>query len=245
MRKVCIAMVLALLLMQNPSGGQEVPSRTSTAATRAKGATVLLRVNTVDLTKPIPISLKSLEGMKIAFQTKGTAEARFTLHDERRGKDLRPQRGVWKLTGTSPHVKGYRWGGGHVTPCLYRMDLFGQDAMYWRKNLGKPAEGRFTRLDIARVGSRNSLEVRGLVMYRGEDVAAPAAPSVPAAKADADGVHLTWPAARDDVGIALYVISRATKGAKFEKIAQTAEREYTDKPPAPGTYRYRVLAVDY
>jgi hypothetical protein len=117
--------------------------------------------------------------------------------------------------------------------------------MYWQKNLGKPAEGKFTWLDFARPGLKESLEVRNLVVYRGEDAAAPEAPSALAAKADAEGVHLTWKAARDDVGTALYVVSRAKQDAKFEKIAQTAELEYTDRPPSAGTYRYRVLAVDY
>ena len=236
MKKACVAMWLSLILMPIASAGQEVQSA---------GATVLLRMDAVDLTQPVPISLESLEGVKLAFQVKGIAEARFTLHEERLGKDLRPQRGVWKLTGDSPHVKGYRWGGGDLAPCLYRMDLFGQDAMYWQKNLGKPTEGKFTRLDFARPGLKESLEVRHLVIYRGEDVAAPEAPPALAAKADAEGVHLAWKAARDDVGIALYVISRAKAEATFEKIAQTAELEYTDKPPSPGSYRYRVLAVDY
>jgi hypothetical protein len=244
-RKAYAATLLLLLLMQSPSAGQEVQSGTSTAASRPAGATVLVRMDAVDLAKPVAISLESLEGMKLAFQAKGTADAKFTLRDDRLGKDIRPQRGVWRLTGTSPHVKGYQWGGGNLTPCLYRMDLFGQDAMYWRKNLGKPAEGRFTRLDFARPGLKESLEVRNLVVYRGEDTAAPEAPSALAAKADADGVHLTWKAARDDVGTALYVISRAGRDAKFEKIAQTAELEYTDKPPSAGAYRYRVLAADY
>ena len=141
-------MLLSLLLMQSASAGQKAQSGTSTVAGPSAGAAVLLRMDAVDVTRPILISLESLEGMKLAFQTKGTVEARFTLHEERLGRDLRPQRGVCKLTGTSPHVTGYRWGGGNLTPCLYRMDLFGQDAMYWQKNLGKPAEGKFTRLDF-------------------------------------------------------------------------------------------------
>lgn len=175
MRKACAATLLCLLLAKFVSAGQEAPPRPTTATSRPAGATVLLRMDVVDLAKPLPILLESLEGMKLAFQTKGTAEARFTLHDERSGKDLRPQRNVWKLTGDSPHVKGYQWSGGNLTPCLYRMDLFGQDAMYWQKNLGKPAEGKFTPLDFARLGLKESLEVRNLVVYRGEDIAPPEA----------------------------------------------------------------------
>jgi hypothetical protein len=118
--------------------------------------------------------------------------------------------------------------------------------MCWRKNLGKPPMGRFTHLRFAVPGSpKDALQVHSLVVYRGEDNTPPAAPEGLAARPGEDGTHLSWKPAADDVGVSWYVISRAAGKDRFVKIAQTAELAYLDKPPAAGTYRYRVLAVDY
>ncbi len=212
--------------------------------TRPSDAAVCARMDTVDLTQPIPLSIDGLDGMKLAFQTKGTADAHFTLHDDSTNKDLRPARGVWKLTGTSPHVAGYQWAGGNWAPCLYRMDLFGQDAILWRK-VGKPREGQFTRLDFAKISGRETLQVRDIVVYRGDDTTPPEAPAGLKAEAGDTGVRLTWKAAKDNIGVAWYVVSRATGSSAFTKIGQTADLEFADRPPAPGAYRYCVLAADY
>ena len=227
------------------------PVRGSEQETPAGKAVVIKSMDTVDLTQPLPLSLDSLEGMKIAFQTKGTVNAEFTVHnelakpDDWAHRDMKPQRGVYKFTGTSPHVKDYQWGGGKWTPCLYRMDLFGQDGIYWRK-MGKMAEGRFTRLDFKKPGNpKEGLQARNLVIYRGEDNVAPEAPNELLAQAGDDGIRLSWKPAKDNVGVAWYVISRAKGDGKFTKVAQTAELEYSDKPAAAGAYRYQVLAVDY
>jgi len=211
----------------------------------ARGVAILKRVDAVDPAQPVSVSLSSLAGVKLVFQTKGSVNACLTPHDEAANKDLRPGRGVWKLTGNCPHVPGYQWGGGGWVPCLYRMDLFGQDSMIWHR-MAKPAEGRFTRSDFARLSSpRETLQVRNLVVYRGDDRTAPEAPAGLAAQFGEDGMRLSWEPARDDMSVAWYVVSRADGGGKFTKIAQTAELEYTDRPPAAGTYRYRVLAADY
>ena len=215
------------------------------AETDADGVKVCVRMDAVDLAQPVPLSIGGLEGMKLAFQTKGKMDARFTLHDEAGNKDLGPQRGVWKLTGTSPHVAGYPWGGGNWTPCTYRMDLFAQDGIYWRR-LGKPAQGKFTRLDFAKSGHAKDVQVRHLVIYRGDDNTPPEAPDGLTVQTGDEGVHLSWKPAKDDVGVALYVISRAgSKDKAFVKVAQTSDPECTDTPPAAGAYRYRVLASDY
>ena len=88
--------------------------------------------------------------------------------------------------------------------------------------------------------------LRNLVIYRGEDNVAPECATGLTAQADENGIRLSWKPAADNVGVALYVISRAGgSDTTFAKIAQTTEPEYTDAPPAAGNYRYRVLAVDY
>ena len=228
------------------SFAQEQPG--TKASDQASGPQVAViiykRVDAVDLAVPLPFS-GPLQEAKLAFQTKGSEDACFMLHDQAGNKDLRPARQVWKLTGNCPHVPGYQWAGGNWAPCLYRLDLFGQDAMLWRK-LKKAPEGteyalRFTKPD----GAKATLQVRNLVVYSGDDRTPPEAPGELAVQADGTGVHLSWQPAADNVGVAWYVVSRATEKGKFVKIAQTADLEFTDKPPAAGAHRYRVLAVDY
>jgi hypothetical protein len=218
-----IVWLLTALVLSGALAAEPPASRPSEQGVVAGGVAILKRADAVDLAQPIPVSLSSLEGVKLAFQTKGSANACFTLHDEAAKKDLRPARGVWKLTGNCPHVPGCRWGGGGWVPCLYRMDLFGQDSMIWHK-MGKPPEGSFTRLDFARLSSpKETLQVRDLVLYRGDDGVAPEAPAGLAAQAGDEGVRLSWQPARDDVGAAWYVLSRASGDGKFTKIAQTDE----------------------
>jgi hypothetical protein len=254
MRRIVLLLLFFGLSFPLGSGGQEpLGSKDSGRKATSGDVVVYRRLAVVDLTKPVPLSLQSLTGLKLAFQTRGTVDAEFTLHNDlaKPGDwwhtDMRPQRGVYKLTGASPYVKDYRWGGGNCVPCLYRMDLFAQDGIYWR-HLGKPVEGKFSRLDFKRPGSaiNSAFQVRNLVIYRGEDNVAPEAPTGLTAQADENGIRLSWKPAADNVGVALYVISRAGgSDTTFAKIAQTTEPEYTDAPPAAGNYRYRVLAVDY
>jgi hypothetical protein len=60
-----------------------------------------------------------------------------------------------------------------------------------------------------------------------------------------NGVQLSWKVPDDNVGVALYVISRAGQDGKFAKVAESASPVYLDTPPTAGDYRYRILAVDF
>ena len=214
----------------------------------AGGVTVYVRVEAVDLGKPIPLAIAQAQGLKIAFQAKGKDTAEFTLHEAKLG-ETRHCRDGYRLTGDCWQVPGYRWAGGDWAPCLYRADLFlrlgdwvGKDGLIARE-CRAPANdhAEFSRLTF----KAGNVQVRGLVIYRGGDQAPPEAPSGLTAQAGEDGVRLAWKPANDNVGVALYAVSRAKGDGKFAKIAQTANPEYTDKPPAEGVYRYRVLAADY
>ncbi|ROS78682.1 LamG-like jellyroll fold domain-containing protein [Cellulomonas sp. PhB143] len=81
------------------------------------------------------------------------------------------------------------------------------------------------------------------------DVVKPSAPaSVGAEAVGDDGVDLAWTASTDDVGIARYDVHRA-KDADFQvsastKVGDTAATKFSDTGVAPGTWYYRLVAVD-
>jgi lysophospholipase L1-like esterase len=83
------------------------------------------------------------------------------------------------------------------------------------------------------------------VIYRGRDTEAPEKVAGLEAKPAADGVHLSWKPAEDNVAPQVYVISRAEGDGDFIKIAESYSVGYTDKTAAKKAYRYRVLAVDF
>jgi hypothetical protein len=213
-------------------------------------AIVIKRLEPIDLKQPVPFSAANAEGLKIAFQTKGPdLQTRFTLREATLGERSH-HRNAYRFTGDWSLAKGkYSWGGGQWVPCLYRADQF--------LPLGSLTAGGFTL--IPEVAPRqntsatftqltfqpNRNQVRNLVIYRGDDGTPPGAPGGLTVQADAGGVYLAWKEPGDNVGVAWYVISRAAGQGKFVKIAQTADPAYTDRPPAAGRYRYRVLAADY
>jgi glyoxylase-like metal-dependent hydrolase (beta-lactamase superfamily II) len=243
--------VLALLpaighmLLLAAAGSEAVPGKSSPGQ-----VTAIQRLDVVEPGKPIPLSITNADGVKIAFQTKGSElQTKFTLHEASLG-DVSHHRDAYRFTGDWPLAAGtYSWGGGDWTPCLYRADQFlPQDGKesggFALIHDGVPRRShlaRFTRMTFQ--ATRN--EVRNLVIYRGDDTTPPEPPGQLAARADASTVQLAWKAARDNVGVAWYVISRAAENKPFAKIAQTANLTFTDKPPTAGTYRYRVLAADY
>jgi hypothetical protein len=211
---------------------------------------VIKRLDAVDLAKPIPLSITGADGVKIAFQTKGSdLQTRFTLHEASLG-DVSHHRGAYRFTGNWRLTAAtYAWGGGDWTPCLYRADQFlpqdsKQEGGFELIREGVPRGSSFARFTQMTFQATKN-QVRNLVIYRGDDTTPPEAPGQLTARAVASAVYLGWKAAGDNVGVAWYVISRAAGDKKFMKIAQTADLEYTDQPPAAGTYRYRVLAADY
>jgi hypothetical protein len=243
--------VSVLLAMAVNDNLLAVPGTEAGAEEAPTGKVVVIkRLDAVDLTKPIPLSITNANGVKIAFQTKGSdLQTRFTLHEVSLG-DVSHHRSAYRFTGNWPlTATTYAWGGGDWTPCLYRADQFLPQDATLSGGFGLIHEGvprgsslaQFTQMTFQ--ASKN--QVRHLVIYRGDDTTPPEAPGQVTARSDAAAVHLAWKEADDDAGVAWYVVSRAAGNQKFVKVAQTASAAYTDKPPAAGTYRYRVLAADY
>ncbi len=251
MHKRIATLVVSVWAAVGPSTLLAAPDSQPAAKKAPVGGSVIIkRMDSVDVAKPIPLTITGADGVKIAFQTRGSdLQTKFTLREASLG-DRSHHRGAYRFTGNWRLATGtYAWGGGDWTPCLYGADQF--------LPLDSKAAGGFTLIhegaprhsDLARFTQlafqATENQVRHLVIYRGDDTAPPEAPRGLTARSDTSGVHLAWKEAGDNVGVAWYVISRSGGDGKFVKIAQAANPAYTDKPPAAGTYRYRVLAADY
>lgn len=225
MKIISLSMASAILLLLNIAAAED-----------NGGVTIYKSLDEVGLDKPIPLDVTGTAGLKIAFLAKGKTE--FTLECANKGAMV-----PYGFKDTN----GYDWIDDGWRPCLYRVDLF-------RDTGTTPTQGspitclKFDVLQHAYdVTSpiNQAGPLRNFVVYRGEDKSPPEAPHDLAASAKTDGVHLSWKAAADNVGVAWYVISRATAAGKFVKIGQSASLDYTDKAPAAGPCRYRVLAADF
>jgi hypothetical protein len=82
------------------------------------------------------------------------------------------------------------------------------------------------------------------------DTTAPTAPGTPTATVDGDGVAVTWAAATDAVGVTAYHVYRGAAAGfglaegELRGTVDGSTRAFVDRPVSPGTYHYRVVAVD-
>jgi hypothetical protein len=76
----------------------------------------------------------------------------------------------------------------------------------------------------------------------------PSAPATLNATVNGASVNLSWSAATDNVGVTGYNVHRSTTSgftpSTGNRIAQPSTTSYTDAPPGPGTYYYKVTAQD-
>ena len=224
--------------------------------TQAGSVTVYRRAADVEirdagkgLAMAMDLAIRGSRGLKVAFVARGLAGGEggdygrtdtgapvtwsvpFNLQD-RRANDNTTSKAYRAL------VPG-RW-----QPMVYRCDHFRYNA---QPNSTVAAATDYTNIRFhgRAPAGKGVLKLRDLAIYRGEDTTPPTAPAGLKATADDKGVHLTWQRGRDNVGVALYVVSRAGADGKFVKVGQSSLSAYTDGPPAAGAYRYRVLAVDF
>ncbi len=180
----------------------------------------------------LPLKIRLSTGLKVAFLARGTGGVErcpFNMFDKR--------------SNDNTTSYSYRTVTGQWSPVVYYIDRF-----RYNSNLNRVAgntDYSNIRFHGNRTDRKGALYLRDFTIYRGEDAAAPAAPTGLMAAADPQGVLLTWKPGEDNVGIGMYVVSRAGKSGKFAKVAQTGLPVYTDTPAAAAAYRYRVLAVDF
>ena len=186
------------------------------------------------IARSVELNIRGSDGLKVAMlarATSGVSRLPFNMADQR-SKD-------------NTTSKAYRAIGANWRPLLHFCDRFRYNAVI---NSTVSRNTQYSNLrfhSMAAADGKGALYLRDFAIYRGEDTDPPAAPTDLKAAAAKDGVRLTWKPATDNVGIALYAISRASAGGKFTKIAESPLPEYLDKAPADATYRYRVLAVDF
>jgi cellulose/xylan binding protein with CBM9 domain/GDSL-like lipase/acylhydrolase family protein len=176
--------------------------------------------------KNLPLGLRGSANLKVAFVARGVGksvtQARFNLYDivARNNTSSSADRtvdGKWRTIVY--HVKDFLYNG---TRNKVKADTQFR-SIFFHGNRSDDANAK--------------LELRNLVVYRGDDRTPPEAPTGLKAK----GSTLTWQPAKDNAGVARYVISREIAGGKFKKEGEATEPLY--KVFVGG--RYRVLAVDF
>ena len=182
----------------------------------------------------IPINIKGSSELKLAFlarATGGISSVRLNMFDT--------------TARDNTTAKAYMNVDEKWRPIVYRVDQF-----VYNSSMKKTVKPNATFSSIRFHGkptpeNKGVLHLRNFVVYRGEDTTPPKAPSDLSTKQSTQGIHLSWSPAIDNIGTALYVISRAGEKGGFTKIAESSLPEYVDHPSSTGEYQYRVLAVDF
>ena len=227
-------LAVAILLAAAPAAQGE-PTRAGSVLVYRQIADMEIRDTGEGLAKTIALSIQNSTGLKVAFLARGdegVTRVPLNMFDRRAGDNTTP--------------KAYRMlFAGRWQRVLYRCDHFRYNARA-QSTVAKATSYTNLRFHGRSAGGKGVLRLRDFTIYRGEDTTPPTAPAdLKAAAGGAEGVRLSWRRAADNVGIALYVIGRAGKGGTFRKVAECARPQYLDRPPTAGTWRYRVLAVDF
>ena len=182
----------------------------------------------------LPLAINGSKDLKMALLMKGRnlPLVGVNIHDAASGDN------------TTPYAYRYLRDGGW-TPILYRLDRCRYNST--TEGYVRPAtrydELRFYGPSDAKPGMEFTID--DLVIYRGTDRQPPGKVTGLAAQATPGGVKLSWQPAADNVGVQVYVVTRADGGSAFQKIAESYAVGYLDTAAGEGTYRYRVFAVDF
>jgi hypothetical protein len=183
----------------------------------------------------LPLRIQGSAGLKLAFTARATGGIQTV--------DLNMFDTVAQDNTTA---QSYAWVDESWRPIVYRCDRFHYNSGDVFSIVRPDTSYQNIRFHGAATPSNAGvLYIRNLVVYRGDDVEPPAAPTGLSASAQGSTVRLSWRVPQDNVGVAMYSIARAAGNEKFVKIAQTSEPSYIDSSPVAGTNRYRVLASDF
>ena len=183
----------------------------------------------------LPVKIRGSAGLKIAYLCKaaGVPRAGLNVYDQ--------------IAADNTTATGYRWlSKDRWSPVLYYVDAFRYNAQA-ESRVRAQTFFQNIRFHGEEEGAANTwMLVDNFVVYRGDDRTPPSRVEGLEAKPGAEGVRLSWTAASDNAAVMLYAVSRADgPGAPFRKIAESFTGSYLDRVPAPGEYRYRVLACDF
>ncbi len=221
------------------------PPPTYDRGAEAGGVTIYRKVDEVTMRDTgegtahgVDLLIRNSDGLKVAFLARGTGgvtTAQFNMYDERSNDNT---------TSDAYRLVDEAW-----RPVLYRVDRFfyndGMSRMVARNTVFRNLRFHGNKTP----GGKGLLELRNFVIYRGEDAEPPTAPTGLAGKEvekeKGFGARLTWKPATDNVGVALYVVSRAAGQGPFSKVGESCTPDFDDGRVTTGKYRYRVLAVDF
>lgn len=229
-----LCVVLCLLALTTPL--VDAQDKTS------DGVTIVQRIDQMEIqdtgsgpVKDIPVKIAGSTGLKLAFlarATGGIATVPLNMFDSQ-AKD-----------NTTPKV--YAQVDESWRPILYRCERFRYNAGDVFSTVRAETTYENVRLHGPPTPAhRGVLYIRTFVIYRGEDLDPPMAPTGVVGVLEKTGVRLSWKEPDDNVAVARYVISRAARDGKFFKVAESPSPAYLDTPPTTGDYRYRILAVDF
>ncbi len=180
-------------------------------------------------TKNLPLGVKGSKNLKVAFVARGVGKSvtrvPFNLYDLRARNNTSSVADRWidgRWRTIVYYVKDFNYNGTHdriAANTQFR-------SIFFHGNRSDDAKAR--------------LELRNLVVYRGDDRTPP---SAPAGLKEIRARVFTWQPAKDNVGVARYVVSHEVEAGKFVKVAETAEPSYHATHHAGP--RLRVLAVDF
>jgi lysophospholipase L1-like esterase len=176
-------------------------------------------------TKNLPLGVKGSKDLKVACVARGVgpvSSVRFNLYDVR------------ARNNTSSTAD--RWVDSEWRTIVYYVEDFCYNGT--QNRVADNAQFRSIFFHGNRSDDADAkLELRNLVVYRGDDRTLPDAPTGLKAK----DRTLTWEPGKDNVGVARYVILREVADGKYEKEGETAEVTYN----AVLGGRYCVCAVDF
>ncbi|HUS92975.1 MAG TPA: GDSL-type esterase/lipase family protein [Phycisphaerae bacterium] len=208
---------------------------------------LVLRDTGEGLAETIDLAIAGSRGLKVVFLASGQAGG------DGYGKTDSGAPEMWPVTFNmsdrrsrdNTTSKAYRYlVPGRPQPMVYFCDNFRYNAV---PNSTVAAATDYTNLRFhgRAPGGKGVLTLRELVIYRGEDTDPPAAPTGLKAVSEGARVGLSWDPAADNVGVAMYVVSRAGADGRFRKIGECCEPGLLVEPPTADPHRYRVLAVDF
>ncbi|MFT5389949.1 MAG: hypothetical protein ACI8PT_000129 [Gammaproteobacteria bacterium] len=175
------------------------------------------------------VGVRGLKGLKIAMQARGFGEAprvHLNVFDLTSGENI---------TALSHAAVDSQW-----RTVIYYPELF-----VFNSDPGRRAvtDSRLSSLVFHLGDKTGRLEVRDIVLYRGDDATPPTAPSELQASVNAEQVQLSWRVGTDDVGVARYVVSREFERG-WTKIGETSIPSFVDSASPGGPLAYRVSSLD-
>lgn len=183
--------------------------------------------------KTFPLRIRGSEGLKVAFLARSGGKidtVPINMADERANDNT-----------TS---KSYRTIETQWTPVVYYCDRFRYNASV-ESTVARETSYTNLRFHGGSEEGNGKLELRNVVVYRGEDTTPPDAPEDLAASTENGTVSLQWKGSKDNAGVAMYIIDRRVGDGEFLKVAESFDPAWADTSPQAGKATYRVAAVDF